>query len=391
VGIVAALVLTVYPFNVYNSVTFDNDVIISFIIGLVVLIFIKARESEISKQSSLYALAGFLLVISYLFKMTSLAMIGVLGAFTFVEIGFYRKNLKQIWFYVSFALFFFIVLCFYKIETGEFLRHFYAERVYYDKYVPHFYPSGDFSAKAMLLQYPLHMFTPLVLGKTKYFEFGLYFYFTLPALVFLLWKNANREYSRLLLWWVVCLFLVLEFLPSNWDPYYLPVPRQERYLEIISIPIVIAIGWFLVWIAHRSKTLFIVLFVVLVSTALYNAHVIRNTYVQDSIADLTHVSRWLCNQNANEVYVDAPGFPHVIFLTHECKIKVRKFAELRRRTPKKGAYVISGGSRMYLWDPRLIRTVDEESIDVKLTKVLEYPEVETGTKKGPLTVFRYDG
>jgi hypothetical protein len=234
------------------------------------------------------------------------------------------------------------------------------------------------------------MFTPLVLGKIKYFEFGLYFYFTLPALVFLLWKNANREYSRLLLWWVVCLFLVLEFLPSNWDPYYLPVPRQERYLEIISIPIVITVGWFLVWIAHRSKTLFTLLFVVLVSTALYNAHV-RNTYVQDSIADLKHVSKWLCNQNANEVYVDTPGFPRVIFLTHACKIKVRKFAELRRRTPKKGAYVISGGSRMYLWDPRLIRTVDEESIGVKLTKVLEYPEVETGTKKGPLTVFRYEG
>ena len=46
---------------------------------------------------------------------------------------------------------------------------------------------------------------------------------------------------------------------------------------------------------------------------------------------------------------------------------------------------------MYLWDPRLIRTVDEESIDFKLTKVLEYPEARTMTKKGPLMVFRYDG
>ena len=162
----------------------------------------------------------------------------------------------------------------------------------------------------------------------------MYFYFTLPALVFLLWKNANREYSRLLLWWVVCLFLVLEFLPSNWDPYYLPVPRQERYLEIISIPIVITVGWFLVWIAHRSKTLFTLLFVVLVSTALYNAHV-RNTYVQDSIADLKHVSRWLCNQNVHEIYVDAPGFQHLIFFTQPCKIKVRKFDEIHRRIPKK--------------------------------------------------------
>ena len=390
VGIIAAFALAAHPFCVYNSVTFDNDVIISFIMGLVMLIFIKARESEISKQGRWYALAGFFLVVSYLFKMTSLAMIGVIGAFTFVEIVFYRKNFNQFWFYVSFALFFFIILCFYKIETDEFLRHFYAERFYYEKYVPDFYPLGDFSAKTMLLQYPLHMFRPLVFGKAKYFEFGLYFYFFIPALVFLIRKNANREYSLLLLWWVVCLFSILEFLPSNWDPYYLPIPRQERYLEILSIPIVITIGWFLVWIAHRSKTVFILLFVLLISTALYNAHV-RNTYVQDSIADLKHVSRWLCNQNVHEIYVDAPGFPYLIFFTQACKIKVRKFDEIQRRIPKKGAHIISGGSRMYLWDPRLIRTVDEESIDFKLTKVLEYPEARTRTKKGPLTVFRYDG
>ena len=89
--------------------------------------------------------------------------------------------------------------------------------------------------------------------------------------------------------------------------------------------------------------------------------------------------------------MDAPGFPHLIFFTQACKIKVRKFDEIQRRIPEKGAHIISGGSRMYLWDPRLIRTVDEESIDFKLTKVLEYPEARTMTKKGPLTLFRYDG
>ncbi len=388
-GMMAALALAIYPFNVFNSVTYDNDVIIAFFMGIVMLFFLKARRMELSKQPIYYIFAGFFLVIAYLFKMTSLLLLGVIGLITLIETVWYRKNLKQLWFYASFMLFFFIVLCFYKLQTGEFLRHFYAEKIYYDTYIPDYYLTGNFNVKQMLLHYPHYMFRKSVFGEVNFFQFGLYFYFFLPALLILLWKNANRGYSLLLLWWFFLLFFWLEFMPSNWDPYYLPIPRQERYLEIITLPIVLTIGWFSAWIVRRSRTAFILMVVVLISTSLYNTH-IRHTFVNDSIADLKRASKWLCDQKAKQVYVDIPAWPHIFFFTYGCHINVQRFDDIHKRKPDQGAYILSGGSRIYLWDDRLIRTIDDASIGCNLTKIMEYTERLTPKRKGPLEIFRCD-
>jgi 4-amino-4-deoxy-L-arabinose transferase-like glycosyltransferase len=389
-GILAALTLAIYPFNVFNSVTFDNDVIIAFFMGLVVLLFIKARESEISKQTMWYSLAGFFLVISYLFKMTSLTLIALFIPFTLFDFVVQRRNFRQVWFYISFGVFFFMVLCFYKVATGEFFRHFIAERVYYNTYIPDYYLKGAFSVKDMLLQYPLHMFQPLIFGEIKFFEFGLYLYFFIPALLLMFYKNPNQRYNLLLLWWFVSLFASLEFSPSNWDPYFLPVPRQERYLEIINLPIVLTIGWFLAWIIQRKKIVGVLLFSILAITSLYNTHT-RNLFVRESIASLKEVSNWLCNNNAREVYVDVTGLSNIIFFTQACNINVRKLDEIGKGKLEKGVYVISGGSRMHFWDPHLIQTIKEDSFGLKFTKILEYKESRTPTRKGPLKLYRYDG
>ena len=389
-GILAALALAVYPFNVFNSVTFDNDVIIAFFMGLVVLLFIKARDSEISKQTIWYSLAGFFLVVSYLFKMTSLTLIALFIPFTLYDFVVQRRYFRQVWFYISFGVFFFMVLCFYKVATGEFFRHFIAERVYYNTYIPDYYLKGAFSAKAMLLQYPRRMFQPLIFGEIKFFEFGLYLYFFIPALLLMFYKNPNQRYNLLLLWWFVALFASLEFSPSNWDPYFLPVPRQERYLEIINLPIVLTIGWFLAWITQSKKVVGIFLLSILVITSLYNTH-IRNLFVRESVASLKEVSKWLCDNNAREVYVDVTGLSNIIFFTQACNINVRKIDEIGKEKLEKGAYVISGGSRMHFWDPGLIRTIDKNSSGFKFTKIIEYKESRTPTRKGPLTLFRSDG
>ncbi|MBN2437858.1 MAG: glycosyltransferase family 39 protein [Deltaproteobacteria bacterium] len=393
-GFLAAFILAIYPFNIYNSVTFDNDVIISFFMGLVILVFIKARESEKPLQVILYVTGGFTIVVSYLFKMTSLSILGILGVFSLLEIFLYRKNLRQLWFYAAFAFFFLLALCFYKAETGEFFRHFKAENIYYDHwknlFVPADYWNGNLNIKELLFEYPYHLFLPLTLGTVRFFEFGLYFYFFPPALVLMLWKNKNRWVSLFLFWWFFSLFLFLEFMPLYWDPYYYPLPRQERYLEIITLPTILTIAWFLTWMARRSKITFTLLLLIIVSSSLYYTH-IRCTYVKDSIADLKGVSKWLCEEKASEVYVDYPGFGPVFFHTNNCNIAVKSLERIKTDPPSKGAYVLSGGSRMYLWERGIIRTVEEECPELPLTAVITYPESWTHNRKGRLTVYRYGG
>ena len=127
------------PSSVFNSVTFDNDVIISCTMGIVMLWYLKARQAGGRTQALLFAGAGLMLVISYLFKMTSLFLIGAMAAVSVADFFLHKKRFSSIWFYGSVAVFFGLVLCFYKIQTGEFLYHFHAEHVYYDTNIPDYY------------------------------------------------------------------------------------------------------------------------------------------------------------------------------------------------------------------------------------------------------------
>lgn len=388
-GLIAALLLTVMPSSVFNSVTFDNDVIISCTMGIVMLWFFKARQAGGRTQALLFSAAGLMLVISYLFKMSALFLLGVTAAISAADFFQHKKRFSSIWFYGSAAVFFGLVLCFYKIQTGEFLYHFHAERVYYDTNIPDYYLSGAYDAARMLLQYPAHLFTVQHIDGAAYREFGLYAYFFIAAMALMLWKAKRRDFALILLWWVLALFAVLEFLPSNTQPWYLPIPRQERYLEILALPMVLVIAWSMHWLARRATLPAAALLAVLVVNALINTH-IRCTLVQDSIADLKQVSRLLCQYNAAEVYADAPALSQVVFRTSDCGTRVTRFEELKKQPPRKGAYIISGGSRMFFWDLGLIRNIQDEMPGLSLTPVMNFKQPRSMRSKGPMVLYRYD-
>jgi hypothetical protein len=387
VGAGAAFFLAIFPSNVYNSVTFVNDTIISLFTAVSVLFFFKAREKEFDVQTSWYALAGFTLVVAYLFKITSLMFLGVFGIFSFFELVFQRKNLNQIAFYGAFAVFFFLTLCFYKLQTGEFFRHFYAERFYFNTNIPDDYLSGAYDVANMLMQYPRHFFLPMILGEQKFFEFGFYFYLLFPSSLAFILKSNNKSAAFFLCSWVVLLFCFLEFMPSNLDPFYLPIPRQERYLEIITLPVMIILGWAFAWLWRKKKWAALALAFFLTLSSLNDIH-IRCTEARNSISDLKAASHWLCEKGAKRVYIDGAGMPYISFHTHSCKIDVLNLNEAYKHLPPDGAFILSGGSRMFLWDPAVIQVVDPERIHGKLEKVMEYEESDAVKKKGPLTIYR---
>ena len=390
IGLLAALLLSVMPASVYNSVTFDNDVIIAYTMGVVMLWYLKARQAEGRTQAFLFAGAGFMLVISYLFKMTSLFLLGTTAAISVADFFRHKKRFSSIWFYGSFSFFFCLVLCFYKIKTGEFLYHFHAERVYYDTNIPSFYMSRAYDVVGMLMQYPAHFFSTLYVDGVAFREFGLYAYFFIAAMALMLWKAKRRDFALILLWWVVVLFGVLEFLPSNTQPWYLPIPRQERYLEILAMPMVLVIAWGIHWLTKRCKLLAAVLLAVLVVNAFINIH-IRCSLVQDSIADLKKVSQLLCQYKAVEVYADEPALSQLVFRTSACGTRVLRFDELKKGLPRKGAYIISGGSRIYLWDSALIRCIQDVKPELSFTPIMSFPPPRSQRSKGPMVLYRYDG
>lgn len=389
-GLIAALLLAVMPASVFNSVTFDNDVIVATTMGIVMLWYAQAREAEGRWQAALFASAGFMLVIAYLFKMTALFLLGVTAAISVADFFSRKRSAAAVWFYGSFAFFFGLVLCFYKFKTGEFLWHFQAERVYYETHIPDFYMSGTYNLYGMLIQYPLHLFSLLHIDGAVFLEFGLYAYFFAAAAAFVLWREQKRTPACILLWWVIVLFAVLEFLPSNMHPWYLPIPRQERYLEIIALPMAVIIARGLWLLARRHRAWAAALFAVLAVHACINTHA-RCSLVQDSIADLKLVAQWLCEHHAGEVYVDEPALSQLVFRTSACGTRVVRFDELKKGPPAKGAYVISGGSRIYLWALQFIRCVEDENLGFPLTPVLSYPPPRSPRSKGALVLYRYDG
>jgi hypothetical protein len=161
-------------------------------------------------------------------------------------------------------------------------------------------------------------------------------------------------------------------------------------LEIISFPVILIISYALAWIGRRKKSIFLLLLLILAASSLYYSH-LQCTLTKDSIADLKSVSEWLCRNEAKELYVDVPGMDNIVFHTYGCGIEIKNIAELKKETPAQGAYIISGGSRMYLWDDRLIKTIEEEDVKLPLSQVLTYPESKISKRKGPLIVYRYQG
>ncbi len=290
-ALVAAFLLAIFPIDVNNASILEADISISFLSGLIVLLFYRG-----DKENKLWMLviAGILYGIALFTKIFAGLLISFYFLYSLFFITWWRKILKNtLWISVgAFLVIIATMLYFYNSVHDPFYFYTVEKRVndsllgtgILDLW---YYPSQ------MLL---LHQYADPPM-------YSIYFLLFFVAVGYFV-KNRKKETS-LLLFWVLPILILLMFIPT--------LPKVQRYLIVVELPVILLISAFLwkkytsiasLWIKNFfcTITLCAILFTIIPQYGAYKDK------ISDQI-DITHIE--------NIYYIALKDAPRRdIYLTH---------------------------------------------------------------------------
>lgn len=287
-GLLAALLLTVYPLDVIHATTMSNDIMLSMLVALSMLLMLKGFKSGGWKSSLCFAAAGVILGTATGVKINAVPIIGV-----FVLIIVYsawkerRFNKGTVLFIISWVLIQVVFSAVYYFKTGDFLAHIHAELIFNKKFNPSGFVNTAASLKDALLYYPQYMLCLKAEGHPDYafYPYGFVYPVFLLGVLYFVCKRETKAIIPLA--WFAYLFLMMEFAPLRVSPYYQPIHRLIRFLSIISIPALLVVAYFFKRLYHErtaGRVLALLLLAGLISTSLHQTY--RKSYCyRDSMSD----------------------------------------------------------------------------------------------------------
>ena len=240
----SALLFAFEPFDVVNSTTMTNDVILSCLVFASYTAFLIAdREPEHVRGRRLFVASGVLMTAAFLVKITMFPALCALGLYTLAAL---RRRpgavlSRQAPFYLTFLAGLAAICLTYYVLKGDPLWQFKAETFYYEVNKPDWYLTGHINYYELMVAYPRSLFGRSGLGSFRYFDHGLLFWFAVPAAVFWL-SRRHAIVVNFLIASALAIFAFFELYPQYLTPRYLPLVRQERYLEMLLPAAVVVVG-----------------------------------------------------------------------------------------------------------------------------------------------------
>ncbi len=391
-GLLAALLLTVYPLDVVHATTMSNDIMLGMLVALSMLLLLKGLKGRGWGAALCFAAAGFVLGIATGVKINAVPLIGL-----FVVILLYcawkegKLNRGSVLFLISWAVIQMVFSMTYYLKTGDFLAHIHAELIFNKKFNPSGFVSTAASLKDALSYYPQYMLCLKAEGHPDYefYPYGfVYPVFLLGVLYFMLKRDGK---AIIPLVWCTSVFLLMEFAPLRISPYYQPIHRLIRFLSIISIPALLTVAYFARQVFREGcmgKLLAPLLVAGLVMTSLHQAY--RKSYCyRDSMSDA---------RSAYEIIRHMPSTQ--IISDHEMKMSLLLYDQLDNSDRFKSfeydrphfsadSLVVLGGARRpdihHLYADTYVQSVRPRRNWVKLSEVEGKQEV---WRKSNLVVYR---
>lgn len=346
-----ALLYAGEPFNVVNSTTMTNDVILACLTFGSLTVFLAAdRTGPAARRFRLFAAAGLLMFAAFLVKITFLPILLVVAGYSTVA-GVRRPADVVRWhsvFYGTLALGLLAVCVVYYFLKGDLLWQFKSEAFYYETYKPDWYLAGAIDYGALMWQYPRSLFGLSGFPGFRYLEHGLLFWLVLPASVAVLVRGRNAV-LKLLVVLVFVVFAFFEFYPQYLSPY-LPLVRQERYLELLLPPAVIVAGTTLYRISRRHRALAAAMLSVLLLDFVVEASR-RSLQYDDSQQDMRELARYArstLSRTGQTLAVDRPAANALSFYLRSEAVKVTPIGR-GDRMELRNCYVAVGGARSFWW------------------------------------------
>ena len=230
VGLISAFLLSIFPLEVVYSTKLLSDLPSAFFMAFGVYLFLYAEEKKPSPF--LYVFSGLSIGIGYFIRGSAL-LIGLFFMFYIL----YKKQIKKEYFLVPVGILIIFALeafIFYQLTGNPFFRTEESQK-YLTESVPaaHDY-FGRLSFPLGLFHYPYTILTNNLLSFFYIFAF-------VSATYFIIYKR--KECYEVLLW-IAPLLLYLSFGSSSFSKY-VPFKAADRYLEIITIPIILLLAFFL--------------------------------------------------------------------------------------------------------------------------------------------------
>jgi len=229
VGLISAFLLSIFPLEVVYSTKLFSDIPSAFFMALGVYLFLYSEKK--TPNPLLYVISGLSIGIGYLIRESAL----LIGLF-FIFYILYKRQIKKEYFLVPIgvlAIFALEALVFYQLTGNPFFRweesqKYLAEAVKVHNYFGRLdFPSG-------LFHYPYIILASKLLS--------LFYIFIFAAVVYCIIYKRKRSYEMLL--WFIPLLLYLSFGSSSFSEY-IPFKAADRYLEIVTVPGILLLGFFL--------------------------------------------------------------------------------------------------------------------------------------------------
>src|SRR5262245_24762130 len=206
-----ALLFAFEPFNIVNSTTMTNDVILACLTFASMGVFVLADRATSSRSRWLFVLSASLMLAAFLVKIAFAPAVIAIALYSIVALRYRPADVvkRHGVFYGTLLLGLGAVCLAYYFKKGDLAWQFKAEASYYETYKPVWYLAGVINYASLMWQYPRSLFWLSGYPSFRYFDHGLLFWLVLPAAIVALWRG--NDWLRLLAVTVVIVFAFFEF------------------------------------------------------------------------------------------------------------------------------------------------------------------------------------
>ena len=229
VGLVSAFLLAIFPLEVAYSTKLFSDIPSAFFMALGVYLFLYAEKKK--PNPLVYVFSGLSIGLGYLIRESAL----LIGLF-FIAYILYRRQIKKEYFLVPAGILLIFALeafIFYQM-TGNLLFRWEESQKYLAEAVKVHNYFGRLEFPSGLFHYPYILLTSSLLS--------LFYVFIFIAALYCIVYRKKESYQMLL--WFIPLLLYLSFGSSSFSQY-IPFKATDRYLEIVTLPGILLVGFFL--------------------------------------------------------------------------------------------------------------------------------------------------
>jgi 4-amino-4-deoxy-L-arabinose transferase-like glycosyltransferase len=346
-----ALLFAFEPFNVVNSTTMTNDVILACLTFAATTLFLIADRCQTGSRSRWsFAAAGVLMVGAFLIKIAFLPMLFAVALYSAAAL---RNRTRTVLtchavFYATVLTGLMCVCLIYYLKKGDLLWQFKAETFYYQTYKPDWYRAGLIDYPALMWQYPRSLFGFSGYSGFRYLDHGLLFWLVVPAACLAIVRGGTV--LKFLVATCAIVFLFFEFYPQYLTPRYLPLVRQERYLEQMLPAAAVIAGTALHALFRRHRTLATCILALLLVDSVAEASR-RYTEYDDSQRDMRELARYAKATIAPGracLAVDLPANNALSFYLRSAAVDLRQIAG-RAVDDVRNCYIAVGGARSFWW------------------------------------------